>query len=125
MPYTDRPMNTASQRFCSECETILPLNLDNFYQRTMKGKVEFHYKCIPCMKEITKANSKRKREMIRERKLRTEKALCIRTSISKDLYQEAKELCGLTHEEIKQMIVDIGVSGLSNFVHDQHNWIED
>ena len=54
-----------------------------------------------------------------------QKIIIVRTNIDKKLYEEAKELCGFTHQDIVEMIADIGISGLSNYVHDPHNWVDE
>ena len=56
--------------------------------------------------------------------MKQQKVIRIRTNIDKKLYDEAKELCGLTHKDIVEMISDFGISGLSNYVHDTHNWVD-
>ena len=53
------------------------------------------------------------------------KTLLVRVVISKELYEEAKALCGLSHKDMQEIIADWGASGLSNHVAHQDNWIED
>lgn len=123
--FTKRPMNSEHQRFCSgKCGEILPLTDENFYRRKT-GSQEFHYKCKSCLRAVTKVQSQNRRyKAAKARRIEVEKPIVIRTTIDGELYRDAKTLCGLTHAEITQMIADIGISGLSNYVHDQHNWID-
>lgn len=53
-----------------------------------------------------------------------QKIIRIRTNMDKQLYEEAKDLCGLTHQDIVEIIAEIGILGLRNFVRDTHNWVE-
>lgn len=52
------------------------------------------------------------------------KIVIVRVEMEREDYQNAKELCGLTHADIVEMIADQGLSGLNNYVAHQDNWID-
>jgi len=44
------------------------------------------------------------------------KVIIVRIEMDPQDYKDAKELCGLTHKDIVEMIANQGVSGLNNYV---------
>jgi hypothetical protein len=53
------------------------------------------------------------------------KTIRLSVILDQDLYDTARVLCGLTNSDIRDMIADVGLSGLSNYCNAQENWIDD
>lgn len=53
------------------------------------------------------------------------KTIIIRVEVDEQMYEDAKDLCDFTHQDIVEMIAEQGVTGLKNYIGHMDNWVDE